>query len=108
MQLAKDLQGGACETDILALIAEGLSNKEIARSLEIGPDAVKSHLKSVFTKLGAERRAQAVSRVQTLGSCHYAVKLNLAICFSPGAVGSYQMLAMDQDVPLSSSSKLSA
>jgi LuxR family maltose regulon positive regulatory protein len=55
------------ETDILTLIAEGLSNKEIARSLYIGPETVKSHLKSVFSKLGVERRAQAVSRAQTLG-----------------------------------------
>ena len=55
------------ETDILKLIAEGLSNKEIARSLDIGPETVKSYLKSVFTKLGVERRAQAVSRAQTLG-----------------------------------------
>jgi LuxR family maltose regulon positive regulatory protein len=55
------------ETDILTLIAEGLSNKEIARSLYIGPETVKSHLKSVFTKLGVEKRAQAVSRAQTLG-----------------------------------------
>ena len=55
------------ETDILTLIAGGLSNKEIARSLDIGPETVKSHLKSVFTKLGVERRAQAVSRAQTLG-----------------------------------------
>ena len=57
----------ARETDILTLIAEGLSNKEIARNLDIGPETVKSHLKSVFTKLGVERRAQAVSRAQTLG-----------------------------------------
>jgi len=55
------------ETDILTLIAEGLSNKEIARSLYIGPETVKSHLKSVFSKLGVEKRAQAVSRAQTLG-----------------------------------------
>jgi LuxR family maltose regulon positive regulatory protein len=55
------------ETDILTLIAEGLSNKEIARSLYIGPETVKSHLKNVFTKLGVEKRAQAVSRAQTLG-----------------------------------------
>jgi LuxR family transcriptional regulator, maltose regulon positive regulatory protein len=55
------------ETGILTLIAEGLSNKEIARSLDIGPETVKSHLKSIFTKLGVERRAQAVSRAQTLG-----------------------------------------
>jgi LuxR family maltose regulon positive regulatory protein len=55
------------ETDIITLIADGLSNKEIARSLDIGPETVKSHLKSVFTKLGVEKRAQAVSRAQTLG-----------------------------------------
>ena len=55
------------ETEILKLIAQGLSNKEIARGLDIGPETVKSHLKSVFTKLGVERRAQAVSRAQTLG-----------------------------------------
>jgi LuxR family transcriptional regulator, maltose regulon positive regulatory protein len=55
------------ETGILKLIAKGLSNKEVARSLDIGPETVKSHLKSVFNKLGVERRAQAVSRAQTLG-----------------------------------------
>src|ERR1700704_6540120 len=55
------------ETGILTRIAEGLSNKEIARSLDIGPETVKSHLKSIFAKLGVERRAQAVSRAQTLG-----------------------------------------
>jgi LuxR family maltose regulon positive regulatory protein len=55
------------ETGILKLIAQGLSNKEIARRLEIGPETVKSHLKSAYTKLGVERRAQAVSRAQTLG-----------------------------------------
>jgi LuxR family maltose regulon positive regulatory protein len=55
------------ETDILKLIAQGLSNKEIARSLYIGPETVKSHLKNVFGKLGVERRAQAVSRAQSLG-----------------------------------------
>jgi LuxR family maltose regulon positive regulatory protein len=55
------------ETDILTLIAEGLSNKEIARRLDIGPETVKSYLKNVFAKLGVERRAQAVSRAQTLG-----------------------------------------
>jgi len=44
-----------------------LSNKEIARAFISGPEAVKSHLKNVFTKLGVEKRAQAVSRAQTLG-----------------------------------------
>ena len=55
------------EGDILKLIAEGLSNKEIARDLAITPETVKSHVKRIFTKLNVERRAQAVSRAQTLG-----------------------------------------
>jgi LuxR family maltose regulon positive regulatory protein len=55
------------ESDILKLIADGLSNKEIARDLAIAPETVKSHVKHIFTKLNVERRAQAVSRAQTLG-----------------------------------------
>jgi LuxR family transcriptional regulator, maltose regulon positive regulatory protein len=55
------------EGDILKLIADGLSNKEIARNLSIAPETVKSHVKHIFTKLNVEKRAQAVSRAQTLG-----------------------------------------
>jgi LuxR family transcriptional regulator, maltose regulon positive regulatory protein len=57
----------AREGDILKLIGEGLSNKEIARNLAITPETVKSHVKHIFTKLNVEKRAQAVSRAQTLG-----------------------------------------
>jgi LuxR family maltose regulon positive regulatory protein len=57
----------AREGDILKLIGEGLSNKEIARNLAIAPETVKSHVKHIFTKLNVERRAQAVSRAQSLG-----------------------------------------
>jgi len=55
------------ERDILRLIAEGLSNKEIARDLAIAPETVKSHVKHIFIKLNVEKRAQAVSRAQILG-----------------------------------------
>jgi len=55
------------ESDILRLIAEGLTNKEIARDLAIAPETVKSHMKHIFIKLNVERRAQAVSRAQILG-----------------------------------------
>jgi LuxR family maltose regulon positive regulatory protein len=55
------------ESDILRLIAEGLTNKEIAKDLAIAPETVKSHIKNLFTKLKVERRAQAVSRAQILG-----------------------------------------
>jgi LuxR family maltose regulon positive regulatory protein len=55
------------ERDILKLIAQGLSNKEIAKTLAVAPETVKSHVKHIFVKLGVEKRAQAVSRAQSLG-----------------------------------------
>ena len=55
------------ESEILTLIAQGRSNKEIARTLSIAPETVKTHMKHIFTKLNVERRAQAVSRAQSLG-----------------------------------------
>jgi LuxR family maltose regulon positive regulatory protein len=60
-------QLSAREGAILKLIAQGLSNKEIARNLAIAPETVKSHVKRIFMKLGAEKRAQAVARAQSLG-----------------------------------------
>ena len=57
----------ARESNVLNLIAEGRSNKEIARILSIAPETVKSHVKHIFIKLDVERRAQAVSRAQSLG-----------------------------------------
>jgi len=57
----------AREGAILNLIAQGLANKEIARNLAIAPETVKSHVKHIFTKLGVEKRAQAVARAQSLG-----------------------------------------
>lgn len=57
----------AREGAILRLIGQGLSNKEIARTLAIAPETVKTHVKHIFTKLGAEKRAQAVARAQSLG-----------------------------------------
>jgi LuxR family maltose regulon positive regulatory protein len=55
------------QRDTLALIAQGLSNKEIARSLAVTPETVKSHVKLIFAKLNVEKRAQAVARAQSLG-----------------------------------------
>lgn len=55
------------ERGIVELIAQGQSNKEIARTLGITPETVKSHVKSIFTKLAVDKRAQAVARAQTLG-----------------------------------------
>ena len=49
------------ERGIIRLVAAGLSNKEIARSLGIAERTVKFHITSLFNKLGADNRAQAVA-----------------------------------------------
>ncbi len=56
----------AREREILALVSRGLSNKEVGRSLKIGPETVKWHLKNLFGKLGVTTRYQAVRRAQAL------------------------------------------
>jgi DNA-binding CsgD family transcriptional regulator len=48
------------ELEILQLIAEGLSNKEIAARVFVSENTVKTHSSRVFEKLGARRRTQAV------------------------------------------------
>jgi DNA-binding NarL/FixJ family response regulator len=49
------------EAEVLVLIAEGLSNQEIADRLVVSPATVKSHVNRVFAKAGVRDRAQAVS-----------------------------------------------
>ncbi|MGO4752641.1 response regulator [Streptomyces sp. 2MCAF27] len=48
------------EAEVLTLVAEGLSNVEIARRLHIGPATVKTHINNLFAKAGVRDRAQAV------------------------------------------------
>jgi LuxR family maltose regulon positive regulatory protein len=55
------------EGEVLGLIAQGRSNKEIARLLAITPETVKTHVKNIFIKFNVEKRAHAVSRAQNLG-----------------------------------------
>lgn len=57
----------ARELEILALIARGLSNREIATQLFVSENTVKTHCARAFDKLGAARRTQAVQRGKELG-----------------------------------------
>ncbi|MFM0209543.1 response regulator transcription factor [Paraburkholderia sediminicola] len=50
----------AREIEVLAMLAEGLGNKEIARQLTISDNTVKFHLSAIFGKLGATSRTEAV------------------------------------------------
>ena len=44
------------EIEVLTMLAEGMSNKDIARHLEVSDNTVKFHLSSIFGKLGATSR----------------------------------------------------
>ncbi|MER8153574.1 response regulator transcription factor [Streptomyces sp. NPDC094472] len=48
------------EAEVLALIAQGLSNAEICARLVVGQATVKTHINRIFAKIGATDRAQAV------------------------------------------------
>ena len=50
------------ESDVLALMAEGAGNKEIAARLHISENTVKFHVSSILNKLGAATRTEAVTR----------------------------------------------
>jgi len=54
------------EIEVLALVAEGLSNREVGRRLHIAESTVKSHLNNVYGKLGVENRTQATVKARAL------------------------------------------
>jgi DNA-binding NarL/FixJ family response regulator len=60
----------AREAEVLQLVADGQSNKEIAKALNLSPATVKSHLARIFRRLGAGDRAQLVAMVMRAGIIH--------------------------------------
>ena len=54
------------ECEILALLASGASNKELARTLGISPNTVKTHLARVYEKLEVQKRVQAIEKARWL------------------------------------------
>lgn len=55
------------ETDILALLAEGKSNRDISRALFLSEKTVKAHLAAIFRKLGVSNRTQAAMAAVSMG-----------------------------------------
>lgn len=51
------------ETQVITLMGTGMANRSIARHLRISERTVKSHLHSIFTKLGVTTRGQAVAQL---------------------------------------------
>jgi DNA-binding NarL/FixJ family response regulator len=54
------------EEEVLALLAGGKSNKEIAQKLGVSPNTVKTQVASLYQKLEVQRRTQAVQRAREL------------------------------------------
>jgi two-component system response regulator DesR len=55
------------ERAVLALIAAGSTNREIAEQLYLSPHTVKEHTSALYRKLHARNRAEAVQRAQRIG-----------------------------------------
>jgi LuxR family maltose regulon positive regulatory protein len=55
------------ELEVLALIAAGKSNRQIAKELFVAQSTVKTHIKNIYGKLDAHTRTQALARAKELG-----------------------------------------
>ena len=55
------------ELEVLRLVSQGLSNREISERLVLALDTVKGHNRRIYEKLQVERRTEAVARARELG-----------------------------------------
>jgi len=55
------------EREVLRLIAEGLSNQQLAARLYLSPHTIKVHTRNIYGKLGVTSRTQAVAKARALG-----------------------------------------
>ena len=62
----KDAEISARELEVLLLMAKGLSNQEIANSLYVSVNTIKTHVTNLFFKLDVTRRIQAVEKAKRL------------------------------------------
>lgn len=60
-RVGSDLGLSAREIEILALIAQGYANLEIAAEIHLGINTIKTHIRSAYRKIGATNRAEAVA-----------------------------------------------
>jgi len=54
------------ELEVLQLIADGMSNREIAEKLIIGEGTVKTHINNTYSKLDVQSRTRAIARAREL------------------------------------------
>ena len=55
------------ELEVLSLVAEGFSRKEIAARLVLSLNTVKTHARNIYSKLGVNKQMQAVAKARALG-----------------------------------------
>jgi len=72
------------ETDILSLLAEGRSNRDISRALYLSEKTVKAHLAAVFRKLGVSNRTQAAMAAVAMGIGPAAQALGIVVAMQAG------------------------
>ena len=70
------------ELEVIQLMVHGLSDKDMARKLFIAPGTVKSHVRSILTKLRAGRRAEAAAIAQRRGIARLDRSLTTAFSFN--------------------------